>query len=1062
MVVIKKSILLVFFLAISLIVSGTTYYISSAGNDAANGLSEATAWKTTAKVNSAFSTFKPGDKILFRRGDIFYGTINVTVAGSAGNPITIGAYGTGNGPVISGFTTLTEWTSYGDGIYYKAVSAESTPNVLSLDVANTPLGRTPNLPSPNGWPSNIPTVESGSSASMTASGVQTSPSLVGADVVIRTQQWVTERRTITGHSNHTLSYASTEYAASAGSGYFIENDISCLNVYGEWCYRNGNVYMYFGGSDNPTNHTIKVSVRNYGINCSKSYVTIDGLTIEGADQYLIYSNGTNNIIQNCTLRFSGKFGIYGSQSYLATLNNTITQCNETGVYASGGTNTTISGNNISYSGMISGMGGSDDGGYCGIVCGGANSLITLNSITYSGYDGINWGGQNSEVSYNFINWSCMNKADGAGAYTYRGSATGKVIKYNIIMNSQAQPYGWSYQDETSANGIYFDGSDDVNCHHNVLAYNQGKGIFVNADQRATIEYNTCYANKYGIYVFSEGVANGADGTARGHVIRYNTLVAKKTDDYSLCAITKLAASDLPLIGIIDYNHYAKPISNSQYIFTEYSAWGGPNQRITIAEMSSQLGFDTHSTASAITLTDVNKIRFEYNETSSNKVVALDAGYVDAVGTKYSGSITLLPFTGVVLMVDPNPGIAPAAPVYTNSSIENATPSVLVMNYDLTLGNVVPSASAFSVMVNSTARTVNSVVVSGTKVQLTLASPILYGDVVTVSYTKPSANPIQTPAGGQAITINAKPVTNRVGPSAVPIYLGATVEDATPALLQLDYDLALANVLPAVSSLSVTVNSLVMKVQSVSISGTSVILTLAYEILYGDVVTVAYTKPSSNLLQSTTGLIVPTMSGQIVKNKVNPNGPVYLSSSIENSAPNILKINFDEIVETSVPGVSSFVVMVNGVKASITSVSISGNTVLLTLAVPVVFGDNITVSYIKPSSNELKKATGETAVSFSSPQPVTNNCTNLAGNSLKKGSITIYPNPAREFINISILETSLQPQLLKIFDLSGRLFLESQINSGTSSKVLINLKSGIYIVQVVSGSIINFVQKLIVL
>jgi hypothetical protein len=86
---------------------------------------------------------------------------------------------------------------------------------------------------------------------------------------------------------------------------------------------------------------------------------------------------------------------------------------------------------------------------------------------------------------------------------------------------------------------------------------------------------------------------------------------------------------------------------------------------------------------------------------------------------------------------------------------------------------------------------------------------------------------------------------------------------------------------------------------------------------------------------------------------------------------------------------------------------------------------------------------------------------MAGNSLKKGSITIYPNPAREFINISILESSLQPQLLKIFDLSGRLFLESQINSGTTNKVLINLKSGIYIVQIVSGSIINFVQKLIV-
>jgi len=90
--------------------------------------------------------------------------------------------------------------------------------------------------------------------------------------------------------------------------------------------------MYFGGSNNPANHTIKVSVRDYGINCSKNYLTIDGLTIEGADQYLIYSNGTKNIIQNCTLQFSGKYGIYGNQSYLSALNNIITQCNETAVF----------------------------------------------------------------------------------------------------------------------------------------------------------------------------------------------------------------------------------------------------------------------------------------------------------------------------------------------------------------------------------------------------------------------------------------------------------------------------------------------------------------------------------------------------------------------------------------------------------------------------------------------------------------------------------------------------------------------------------------------------------
>ncbi|HEY5124074.1 MAG TPA: hypothetical protein VIK14_10090, partial [Ignavibacteria bacterium] len=89
-----KNALILIFLILSTIASATDYYVSSSGNDSNNGLSSSTPWKTIIKVNSAFSTMKPGDRILFNRGDTFYGTITVTKSGSTGNPITIGAYGT--------------------------------------------------------------------------------------------------------------------------------------------------------------------------------------------------------------------------------------------------------------------------------------------------------------------------------------------------------------------------------------------------------------------------------------------------------------------------------------------------------------------------------------------------------------------------------------------------------------------------------------------------------------------------------------------------------------------------------------------------------------------------------------------------------------------------------------------------------------------------------------------------------------------------------------------------------------------------------------------------------
>ena len=82
-----------------------------------------------------------------------------------------------------------------------------------------------------------------------------------------------------------------------------------------------------------------------------------------------------------------------------------------------------------------------------------------------------------------------------------------------------------------------------------------------------------------------------------------------------------------------------------------------------------------------------------------------------------------------------------------------------MTYNLSLANIIPATSAFTVIVNSVARTVNSVSISGTKVTLILASPVVSGNTVTVAYTKPATNPLQTTSGGQAASITAQPVTN---------------------------------------------------------------------------------------------------------------------------------------------------------------------------------------------------------------------------------------------------------------------------------------------------------------
>jgi hypothetical protein len=91
------------------------YYVSNSGDDTHSGLSAAAPWKTVGHVNSV--TLTAGDQVLFNRGDVFYGSLATWCSGAAGAPITYGAYGGGNKPVITGFTTVSSWTNTSGNVY---------------------------------------------------------------------------------------------------------------------------------------------------------------------------------------------------------------------------------------------------------------------------------------------------------------------------------------------------------------------------------------------------------------------------------------------------------------------------------------------------------------------------------------------------------------------------------------------------------------------------------------------------------------------------------------------------------------------------------------------------------------------------------------------------------------------------------------------------------------------------------------------------------------------------------------------------------------------------------
>jgi hypothetical protein len=73
-------------------VFGATYYVKNGGNDNVNGLSDATAWATIAKVNA---TAKSGDTVYFRSQDTWTSATPPVLTATAGVTYDGSTYGTG-------------------------------------------------------------------------------------------------------------------------------------------------------------------------------------------------------------------------------------------------------------------------------------------------------------------------------------------------------------------------------------------------------------------------------------------------------------------------------------------------------------------------------------------------------------------------------------------------------------------------------------------------------------------------------------------------------------------------------------------------------------------------------------------------------------------------------------------------------------------------------------------------------------------------------------------------------------------------------------------------------
>jgi parallel beta-helix repeat protein len=550
----------------------TNYYFSnSSGNDsrsATQAQSASTPWKTVNKLNSIFRSLQPGDSVLFKRGETFYGTITVTKSGTSSQPIVISAYGKGNKPVIKSLVRLSNWVSVGNGIWesYNAALG-TTVNVVLLNGVVQEMGRYPNSDRPNKGYLTIDAAKK--NVSISDNELSASPNWSGAEVVIRKNRWTLDRNKVKLHDGSTIYYtASSKYQAQKGFGYFIQNHSKTLDKKGEWYYNpTSKKLRIFYGATAPTSNAIEASASDHVVYLSDhSHLVFDNLSFKGGNTDVIHVQGGNNsVIRNCEILFAGRNGVkIADYAKFKIENSNIQHSNSTGINIPAGSSFAVIRNNrVENTGLLPGMGEIDGTLGIGIQCYSEGAVIEHNRINNTGYNGIAVKLEAVKVRNNVIENFCITKDDGGGIYSANGSnrtfSDAEIIG-NIILNGVGATQGTN-SSVSNAEGIYMDDNSNGAAIMNNTVANCRRGIYLHNARSISVKKNTFFNNEIQFYAKHD---NSGD-PIRNLIIQNNTFFSKHPTQWVSQIESKL--DDINSMGSFDYNYYARPLDDRVVIST---------------------------------------------------------------------------------------------------------------------------------------------------------------------------------------------------------------------------------------------------------------------------------------------------------------------------------------------------------------------------------------------------------------------------------------------------------------------------------------------------------------
>jgi parallel beta-helix repeat protein len=569
--------LLSLLLSVGLSASAATYYVSSiSGNDsytAAQAQSQATPWKTIAKLNSFMGSLNPGDQVLFQAGSVFNTQLNITKSGVAGKPITFSTYGSGAMPMISGFRGLTTWTNAGGQIWQSACSGCGLGiNMVEIGDSSQPMGRWPNAGSNADGGYNQ--IQSYTALSSITDSHLAGTNWTGASLVIRKNHWIIENDPILLQSGNIIKYqTSSTFVPSVKFGYFVQNALATLDKVGEWYYNPKTALMYVYSVVNPSAMNFYASTVDTLVKFNNvQFVLVNGIAIQGANKTAVsFLGGTSNSLTNCSIRFSGIDGIdVASSTYLNINNDLVDYSNNDGI-SMVGNNNTIQNCTIRRTAAFPGMGMPQDA-YEGIYMNGNYNKVQYNTIDTTGYSGIAFEGSNVSVIDNLVNYFCFVKDDGGGIYTWSGNLDSTVnkntgwITSNIVLNGYPAQVGTDSVQAGIAIGIYLDeNTTECEVQNNTVAHCTS-GVFFQDSRNCMIQNNLLFDNAAGLVVRHLIPT----GTLKGNDVSGNIVVSYADTEYLVVASSLGPVSELANFDYMHNNKYVQLLPSSTFYLLAFS------------------------------------------------------------------------------------------------------------------------------------------------------------------------------------------------------------------------------------------------------------------------------------------------------------------------------------------------------------------------------------------------------------------------------------------------------------------------------------------------------------